>query len=178
MSPKSINIPLKMTLRAAQSLRIELCLACFSSCEWERCCEKFERLMFVNYYLALFDFGVGFCLRWFSKATISTWALSILRLRCLVISKTYEKNFVSWAKHKFSRTTLSTFQKCLFELSFASFFGCNYKKCFETFLRSLYLNQYMFFVKMQSHVWAALVVESFVWYWVLGLVFEIYSANC
>ena len=63
MSPKPINIPLKMTLRAAQSLRFELCLACFSSSEWKRCCEKFERLMFVNIYLFLFDCSVGFCLR-------------------------------------------------------------------------------------------------------------------
>ena len=48
MSPKPNNIPLKMTLRAAQSLRFQLCLACFSSCEWKSCWEKFERLMFVN----------------------------------------------------------------------------------------------------------------------------------
>ena len=34
------------------------------------------------------------------------------------------------------------------------------KSCFENFLRSLYLKQYVFFVQMQSHVWAALVVES------------------
>ena len=45
--------------------------------------------------------------------------------------------FVSWAKQKLSKTTLSTFQKCLFELSFAFSFGGNYKNCFETFLRSL-----------------------------------------
>ena len=42
MSPKPIKIPLKMTLREAQSLRFELCFACFSSCEWKVCCEKFE----------------------------------------------------------------------------------------------------------------------------------------
>ena len=44
MSLQPMNLPLKITLRPAQSLRIELCLACFSSCEWERCCGKFERL--------------------------------------------------------------------------------------------------------------------------------------
>ena len=33
--------------------------------------------------------------------------------------------FVSWAKQKLSKTTLSTFQKCLFELCSAWFFGCN-----------------------------------------------------
>ena len=42
MSPKPINLPLKMKLREAQSLRFELCFACFSSCEWKSCCEKFE----------------------------------------------------------------------------------------------------------------------------------------
>ena len=42
MSPKPIKIPLKMTLKEAQSLRFELCFVCFSSCEWQSCCEKFE----------------------------------------------------------------------------------------------------------------------------------------
>ena len=32
--------------------------------------------------------------------------------------------FVSWAKQKLSKTTSSTFQKCLFELCSAWFFGC------------------------------------------------------
>ena len=32
--------------------------------------------------------------------------------------------FVSWAKQKLSKTTFSTFQKCLFELCSAGFFGC------------------------------------------------------
>ena len=32
--------------------------------------------------------------------------------------------FVSWAKQKLSKKTLSTFQKCLFELCSAWFFGC------------------------------------------------------
>ena len=42
-------------------------------------------------------------------------------------------------KHKLSKTTSSTFQKCLFELCWAFFFGCKWKNCFEKFLRSLYL---------------------------------------
>ena len=42
MSPKPIDIPLKMTLREAQSLRFELCFACLSSCEWKSCCDKFK----------------------------------------------------------------------------------------------------------------------------------------
>ena len=40
-------------------------------------------------------------------------------------------------KQKFSKTVLSTFQKTLFELCSAGFFGCNWKSCFENFLRSL-----------------------------------------
>ena len=36
----------------------------------------------------------------------------------------------SWAKQKLSETTLSTFQKCLFELCSAWFFGCKKKQLF------------------------------------------------
>ena len=50
-------------------------------------------------------------------------------------------------KHKLSKTTLSTFQNCLFELCFAFSFGYNSKICFENFLRSLYLEQYVFLFK-------------------------------
>ena len=59
---------------------------------------KSSRLMFVNYYLFLFDCSVGFCLRYFSKSTFSTLALYILRLRCLVISNTYKNSFCSLSK--------------------------------------------------------------------------------
>ena len=72
--------------------------------------------------------------------------------------------FVSWAKQKLSETTLNTFQKCLFELCSACFFGCNYNICVENFLRSLYLKQYVFFVQMQSRVSAAPVFEGWVSY--------------
>ena len=40
-------------------------------------------------------------------------------------------------KHQLSKMTLSTFQKCVFELCLAFFFGCNWKICFENLLRSL-----------------------------------------
>ena len=54
----------------------------------------------------------------------------------------YKPSEKRWAispkgKHKLSKTTFSTFQKCLFELSFAFYSGGNYKNCFETFLRTL-----------------------------------------
>ena len=55
---------------------------------------------------------------------------------------------------------VSTFQKSLFELCFASFFGCNSKICFDNLLRPLYLEQYVFFVQMQRHVSAAPVLEG------------------
>ena len=40
------------------------------------------------------------------------------------------------------------------------FFGCNSKTCFETLLRSLFVEQYVVFVQMQSHVAAAPVFEG------------------
>ena len=84
----------------------------------------------------------------------------------------YKPSENSWAispkrKHKLSKTTLSTFQNCLFELCSDFVFSCNYKNYFENFLRSPYLQQYVFFVRMQSHVSAAPALEGYVWY--LGL---------
>ena len=67
-------------------------------------------------------------------------------------------------KHQLSKKTLSTFQKSLFQLCFAFFFGCNSKTCFENLLRSLYLEQYVFFVQMQSQVLAALFFERYIRY--------------
>ena len=76
----------------------------------------------------------------------------------------------------FPKTTLSTFQKCLFELWRACCFGCNWKSCFENFLRSLHLKKYVFLVQMQSHVLAALIFERCVWYFSsLHLAFEMSS---
>ena len=57
---------------------------------------------------------------------------------------------VSWAKQKLSKTSLITFQNRLFELWWACCIGCNWKSCFENFIRSLYSEQYVFFVQMQS----------------------------
>ena len=49
----------------------------------------------------------------------------------------------------------------------------NKKNCFEKFLRLHYLEHYVFFVQMQSHVTAALVFEGYVWYFrSLHLAFE------
>ena len=95
------------------------------------------------------------------------WVFSYcVQLFWWVSSKPSEKR---WAispkgKHKLSKTTFSTFQKCLFELSFAFSFSGNYKKCFETFLRSLLGTIRVFCFQMQSHVSAAPVPEGYVWY--------------
>ena len=73
----------------------------------------------------LFKCRVTFRLRQFSKATFGTLAAYILRLRCLVGYRILLKTvFVSWAKQKLSKTTLCTFQKSLFQLCWAGFFGC------------------------------------------------------
>ena len=69
---------------------------------------------------------------------------------------------VSWAKQKLSKTSLSTFHNRPFELWWAFCFGCNWKICFENFIRSLYSEQYVFFVQMQSHVSAAPNFEGYV----------------
>ena len=70
----------------------------------------------------LFKCRVTFRLCHFSKATFGTLALYILRLRCLVIlwyRILIKTALFSWRKQKISKTTLSTFQKCLFELWWA-----------------------------------------------------------
>ena len=115
-----------------------------SSCDTE----YLEKTAFASFGNVVFV--VSYCVQliWWcsSKPSEKFWAISPKR------------------KHKLSKKTFTTFQKCLFELSFAFLFGCNYKKCFETFLRSLYLEQYVFFVQMQSHVSAAPVLEGYDWY--------------
>ena len=107
-------------------------------------------------------FVVLYCVQlfwWFSyKLSAKFWAIS------------------QKGKHQLSKMTLNAFQKCLFELCFAFFFGCNYKNCFETFLRSLYLEQHVFFVQMQSHVSAALVFERYVWYF--GSLHPAFEMSC
>ena len=83
--------------------------------------------------------------------------------------------FVSWAKEKLSKTTLSMFQ--IVFLSSAGLFSLVVTKkiCFEIFLRSLCLKQYVFFVQIQSHVLAALFLERYVWYFgSLHPAFEMY----
>ena len=102
----------------ASSRRLRLVLWLFKSCVWavlryrillKTGFDFFENVVFaVLYFVELFW--------WFSyKPSESYWAI--------------------WpkGKHKLSKTTLSTFQKCLFELRSAFFLGCNWKKLFCEF---------------------------------------------
>ena len=61
----------------------------------------------------------------FRRLSLVLWLLTscvrdVLGYRILI-----KTAFVYWAKQKLSKTTLSTFQKCLFELCWACFFGGN-----------------------------------------------------
>ena len=126
MSSKPINIRLKMTLRDAQSLRFELCLAFFSSCEWQKVLWEVREII-VRELLLLFvrlQCWVSPALV-FGKLRLVLWLFTSCVwdvLGCRILIKTA---FVSWAKQKLSKTTLSTFKKCPFVLCSTCFFGCN-----------------------------------------------------
>ena len=153
------NSELRFGCAISRTLRLVLWL--FTSCVWDVLRHRIlikQLLIFSGNVV----FVVSFCVQliWWcsSKPSEKFWAISPKR------------------KHKLSKTTFTTFQKCLFELSFAFLFGCNYKKCFETFLRSLYLEQYVFFVQMQSHVSAAPVLEGYDWYF--GSLHPAFEMSC
>ena len=120
----------------------------------------------------LFKCRIAFRLRQFSNATFGTLALYILRLRCLGISNTYKNSFCFLSKTETIQTTLSTFQKCLFELCSALLGSTrldslvvNKISCFENLMRSLYMKQYVFFVQMQRHLLAAIFFERYFRYY-------------
>ena len=125
----------------------------------------------------LFKCTVTFRLRHFSKARFGTLALYILRLRCLVISNTYKNSSCFLSKTE-------TFQKDVEYVPKMPFFGAallfslvvTKENCFENFLRSLYLEQYVFFVQMQSPVLAALVFERYVRYF--GSLHPAFEMSC
>ena len=113
----------------------------------------------------LFKRRVTFRLHQTSKATFGTLALYILRLRCLVISNTYKNSFCFLRKNRNFPKRRSVRSKNVF-LSSAGLVSSFVTKnlCFENFLRSLYLKQYVFFVQIQSHVLAAPFLRGYVWY--------------
>ena len=164
ISPKRKHQLFKMTLSTFENCLFELCFAFFLVVTKKYVLRTSWGISARSCTCFLFKCRVAFHLRYFSNVTFATLALSfcvwdVLRYR--ILKKTA---FVSWAKQKLSKTTLSTFQKCLCELWWACCFGCNWKSCFENFLRSLHLEQYVFFVQMQSHASAALVFEGYVGY--------------
>ena len=106
--------------------RLRMVLWLFTSCVWDVLRYRILRKTTFD-FLGNVVFVVLYCVQlfwWFSyKPSENIWAIS------------------PKGKHKISRTTLSTFQNCLFELCSAFFVGCKWKNCFENFLRSLYLGK-------------------------------------
>ena len=80
------------------------------------------------------------------------------------------------AKHKIPKKTLTSFQKWFLSAALLFSLVVFEEKCFENFLRTLYLEQYVFFVHSQSHVSAALVFERYVWYF--GSLYPAFEMSC
>ena len=85
-----------------------------------------------NYTGLLFNCRVTFRLRHVRKLGFLLWLFTscvwdVLWYRILI-----KTTFVSWAKQKRSKTTLSTFQKCPFELCFAFFLVVTKKSVLRT----------------------------------------------
>ena len=80
------------------------------------------------------------------------------------------------AKHKISKKTLRTFQKCAFSAALLFCLVVAKEDCFENFLRSLFLEQYVFFVQVQSRVSAALVFERYFRYF--GSLHPVFEMSC
>ena len=95
----------------ASSRRLSLVLWLFRSWVWAGLQYRILRKTALDFFGRNVVFVILYCVQlfwWFSyKPSESYWAISTKR------------------KHKLSETTLSTFQKWLFELCWACFFGCN-----------------------------------------------------
>ena len=70
---------------------------------------------------------LGFACASFRRLRLVVWLFTSCVWDALWYRKLLKLAFVSWAKQKLSKTTLSTLQKCLFELWWACCFGCNWK---------------------------------------------------
>ena len=130
----------KTTSSTFQKCFFELCSAWFFGCKWKNCFENFLRSLYLG-KIRVFHSNTESCFVCASSRRLrlvlwifSTCVWDVLWYRILI-----KKAFVFWAKQKLSKTTSSTFQKCLFELWWACCFGCKWKICFEKFLRSHYL---------------------------------------
>ena len=152
-SPKGKHKLSKTTLSTFQKCLFELCSDFLFGCLWKNCFENFLRSLYLEQYVFLFKCRVTFRQRHFLKATYGTLALYILRLRCLVISNTYKNSFCFLSKTGTFQNDVEYVPKMSFWALLGLFFWLQIKKmfwCFENFLRSLYLKQYVFFVQMQS----------------------------
>ena len=94
----------------ARLRRLRLVFWLFTSCVWDVVGYRILRKTAFDFFVNVV-FVVLYCVQmfwWFScKPPEKFWAIS------------------PKGKHKISKTTLSTFQNCLFELCWACFFGCN-----------------------------------------------------
>ena len=100
-----------------------------------------------------------------SERYVRYFVLYILRLRFLAISNTYKYSSCFSSKTEIFQNDVEYFPKMSF-LTLLLFFSLVVTKenCFENFLRSLYKEQNVLFVQMQSRVSAALVFERYVRY--------------
>ena len=128
----------------------------------------------------LFKCRVTFRLGQFSKARFGTLALYNLRLRCLVISKTYKNSSFLLSKTENFRNDVEYVPEMVFWalLSPARLdsLDVNKKSCFENLLRSLYMKQYVFFVQLQRHLLAAIFFERCVRYF--GSLHPAFEMSC
>ena len=96
----------------------------------------------------------------FWRLGLVLWLLTFCVWEVLWYRTLIKTAFVSWAKQELPKATLSTFQKWL--LSSVRLDSLVVKESrFENLVRYLYMNQYVFFVQMQSHVLAALFFERY-----------------
>ena len=111
------------------------------------CFENFLRSLYLEQYVFSFKCRVTFRMRQTSKATFGTLALYILRLRCLVISNTYKNTFCFISKIEIFQNDVEYVPEMSFWALLIDSLVVNRKSCFENFLRSLYLEQYVFSFK-------------------------------
>ena len=80
------------------------------------------------------------------------------------------------AKHKISKRRWVRSKNVFLSAALLFSLVVTKENCFENFLRSLYLEQYVFFAQMQSRVLAALVFERFVRYF--GSLHPAFEMSC
>ena len=114
----------------------------------EKCFENFLRSLYLEQYVFFVQIHSRILAALVFEGYVwYFWYLHLASEMSSDIEYLKKTAFVSWRKQKLSKTTWSAFQKRLFELWWAWFFGCKWKSCFENLLRSLYMKQYVFLFK-------------------------------